>query len=87
MAAPSAQLAHVLKQKPFIARNLALENIPICSCFGLSRPLFVLVSGLCYCVARVVLNARAAYGQPGYRPVPPKVAIGIVALLTVVAGC
>ena len=39
-----------------------------------------------HCVGRVVMEVRGAYFQPAFRPVLPKVAIGIPALLTVVAG-
>ena len=41
---------------------------------------------VCYCVGRVVLKATAASDQPVYIPVPPRVAIGNVNLLTVIAG-
>ena len=75
--------------------TLALEKDSIRRCYGLSRLylLFVVVIALDVslrkpelCVGRVVMEARAAYFQPAFRPVRPKVAGGILALLTVVAG-
>ena len=75
--------------------TLALEKDSIRRCYGLSRLylLFVVVIALDVslrrpelCVGRVVMEVRGAYFQPAFRPVLPKVAIGIPALLTVVAG-
>ena len=49
-------------------------------------PWYLYLPGCCYCVRRVVVEARSADGQPLYRDVLPEVAVRIIALMTVTAG-
>ena len=61
----SSQVTHAIKQNPFIAVALTLENISNCSCFRLGRLNLFGVLGCC-CIGRVFMKASALRWTCGY---------------------